>query len=144
MSGEASTLPESPPGRIPVGSGPQGPGNPSSPFTASQLTRLDEALTVSSRESGIRFSVYIGALVGSSRAAAEQLFSTLTDDAVLVAVAPGQRVVHIVTGKLSTRRLPNSACALAALSMRSSFAQGDLIGGLVNGLRQLSEAAGTA
>ncbi|MDP9117011.1 MAG: DUF5130 domain-containing protein, partial [Actinomycetota bacterium] len=31
-------------------------------FTSRQLTRLDEALTLSSRESGVLFSVYVGQL----------------------------------------------------------------------------------
>ena len=30
------------------------------PFTPVQLTRLDEALTLASRDSGLRFSVYLG------------------------------------------------------------------------------------
>ena len=40
------------------------------------------------------------------------------------------------------RRLPDRACALAVLSMTTSFAAGDLVGGIVNGLRQLSDQAG--
>jgi hypothetical protein len=58
-------------------------------------------------------------------------------------VSPGQRLLHIVTGPDSARRLPNRACALAALAMRASFANGDLVGGIVTGLRMLADAAGT-
>ena len=61
---------------------------------------------------------------------------------MLIAVSPGQRVVEVVTGASAARRLPDRACALAVLSMTSSFASGDLVGGLVNGLRQLSDQAG--
>ena len=43
-------------------------------------------------------------------------------------------MLHIVTGNESAARLPNRACALAALAMRASFTNGDLIGGIVNGL----------
>src|SRR5438270_14059520 len=45
------------------------------------------------------------------------------------------RSLHIVTGPESSKRLPNRACALAALAMRASFTNGDLTGGLVTGLR---------
>ena len=38
--------------------------------------------------------------------------------------------------------MPDRACALAVLSMTGSFAAGDLVGGIVNGLRQLSDQAG--
>lgn len=114
-------------------------------FNARQLSRIDEALTLSSHESGLTFSVYVGDLGDSPRAKAEALFEQLAakvDDAVLVAVSPGQRVLQIVTGLSSSKRLPNRACALAALGMRASFANGDLVGGIVTGLRMLADAAG--
>jgi uncharacterized protein DUF5130 len=111
-------------------------------FTARQLRRLDEALTLSSRESGLMFSLYVGELKAPARAHAEALFEKLTDDAVLIAVSPGQRTLHIVTGPVSAKRLPNRACALAALAMRAAFSNGDLTGGLVNALRMLSDSAG--
>ncbi len=111
-------------------------------FTARQLSRLDEALTLSSRESGLMFSLYIGELKAPARAHAEALFEKLSDDAVLLAVSPGQRTLHIVTGPVSAKRLPNRACALAALAMRAAFTNGDLTGGLVTGLRMLDDAAG--
>ncbi|TAM91299.1 MAG: DUF5130 family protein, partial [Jatrophihabitans sp.] len=55
------------------------------PFTPGQLTRMDEALTLSSRECGLAFSVYVGELRTPTRAHAEALFEKLTDDAVLLA-----------------------------------------------------------
>jgi len=115
------------------------------PFSPRQLARIDEAMTLSSRESGLTFSVYVGALEEPHRAAAESLFEILAeraDDPVLVAVSPGQRVLHIVTGTESAARLPNRACALAALGMRASFSGGDLVGGIVTGLRMLADSAG--
>lgn len=122
--------------------GPLGSERPDSPFTSRQLARLDEALTLSSRECGLTFSVYVGEFEAPSRAHAERLFERLTPSAVLLAVSPGQRVMHIVTGEESAQRLPNRACALAALTMRASFTNGDLTGGIVNGLRMLADAAG--
>jgi hypothetical protein len=114
------------------------------PFTPRQLSRLDEAMTLSSRETGIEFSVYVGKLDEPTREHAERLHSRLPrpGDGVLLAVSPEQRVLHIVTGEHSSRRLPDRACALAALSMRASLSVGDLVGALVNGLRMLSDQAG--
>jgi hypothetical protein len=122
--------------------GPHGSERADSPFTSRQLARLDEALTLSSRECALTFSVYVGALNPPTRAHAEQMFAELNDSAVLLAVSPGQRSLHIVTGEKSAERLPNRACALAALAMRASFSNGDLTGGLVNGLRMLADSAG--
>jgi hypothetical protein len=122
--------------------GPAGAERVDSPFTSRQLTRLDEALTLSSRECGLTFSVYVGALDTPTRGHAEQLFERLTPSAVLLAVSPGQRCLHIVTGEESAKRLPNRACALAALTMRAAFSNGDLTGGIVNGLRMLADSAG--
>lgn len=122
--------------------GPAGAHPASAPFTSAQLTRLDEALTLSSQETGLVFSVYIGELQAPARGHAEALFEKLDDNSVLLAVSPGQRVLQIVTGPSSVKRLPNRACALAALAMRASFANGDLTGGLVAGLRSLADYAG--
>ena len=138
MSGEVVSAS----GRQELQEGPQGHVALGGPFTAHQLGRLDEALTLSSRETGLTFSVYVGELKPPARAHAEALFERLDDRSVLLAVSPGQRLLHIVTGPESAKRLPNRACALAALAMRASFANGDLVGGIVTGLRMLADAAG--
>lgn len=140
MSGEESSRQ-----RTELGSGPTVNADSHAPFSSRQLARIDEALTLSSRETGLTFSVYVGELAEPTRASAEGLFEKLAteaDGAVLVAVSPGQRVLHIVTGETSARRLSNRACALAALGMRAAFAGGDLTGGIVTGLRMLADAAG--
>ena len=114
-------------------------------FSFKDLARIDEALTMSSRETGLRFTLYIGDLGPRTRVQAEELHARSGGnpaESVLIAVSPGQRVVEVVTGAASARRLPDRACALAVLSMTSSFAAGDLVGGIVNGLRQLSDQAG--
>jgi hypothetical protein len=114
-------------------------------FSFQELGRLDEALTMSSRETGLRFTLYLGDLGTPTRVRAEELHARSgpnPSESVLIAVSPGQRVVEVVTGAAAARRLPDRACALAVLSMTGSFAGGDLVGGLVNGLRQLSDQAG--
>lgn len=123
------------------------PAEPKVPFTPVQLARLDEALTLASRETGLDFSVYLGALGDDSRATAEQLHASVgakAANAVLVAVSPGQKIVEIVTGDESHRRLADRACKLAVMGMVASFKEGDLIGGLVSGLRMMADQAGSA
>ena len=78
------------------------------------------------------------------RGTAERLHAALADradEAVFLLVAPGQRRLEIVTGSSARRRVPDRACALAALSMTSSFGGGDLVGGVVQGLRMLADTA---
>ncbi len=114
-------------------------------FSYQELARLDEALTMSSRETGLRFTLYIGDLGRQTRLRAEELHSLSggnLGESVLIAVSPGQKVVEVVTGAAAARRMPDRACALAVLSMTTTFANGDLIGGIVGGLRQLSDQAG--
>jgi len=115
------------------------------PFTIRQLARIDEALTMASRETGLYFTVYVGALDVPIRGHAERLHAGLgpiAGFAVLLAISPGQRQLEIVTGTVSGLRLPDRSCALAALSMTASFGTGDLTGGIINGLRMLSDQAG--
>jgi hypothetical protein len=114
-------------------------------FTWQELARLDEGLTMASRETGLRFTLYVGDLGKRTRIRAEELFAQSGGDlteSVLIAVSPGQRVVEVVTGAAAARRIPDRACALAVLSMTNTFASSDLVGGIVNGLRQLSDQAG--
>jgi len=121
------------------------PAKPDVPFSSVQLARLDEALTLSARTTGLGFSVYVGDLGDDTRATAEALHAESGDvasAAVVIAVSPNQRKVEIVTGADSSRRLPDRACNLAVMSMVASFKEGDLIGGLVSGLRMLTDQAG--
>jgi uncharacterized membrane protein YgcG len=121
---------------------------PTVPFTTAQLARLDEALAVASRATGLDFSIYLGDLAADTRAKAEALHASVgpeaASDSVLIAVSPGQRVVEIVTGEEAYRRLPDRACKLAVMSMVASFKEGDLTGGLVSALRMLTDQAGSA
>ncbi|APU13656.1 MULTISPECIES: DUF5130 family protein [Actinoalloteichus] len=118
---------------------------PALPFTPSQLARLDEALTLAGRSTGLDFSIYLGGLGEDSRARAEELHASIgfaARDAVLIAVSPAGRVVELVTGFEAARRVPNRGCKLAVMSMVASFKEGDLVGGLLSGLRMLSDQAG--
>jgi hypothetical protein len=47
-----------------------------------------------------------------------------------------------VTGPEARLRLADRGCKLAVMSMVASFKEGDLVGGLLSGLRMLSGQAG--
>lgn len=114
------------------------------PFTTRQLLRLDEALRVADRSTGLTFSVYVGDLDEPVRGHAEKLHGQLADPArsVLLAVSPNQRLLEIITGEEARRRLFDRDCKLAALSMAAAFGGGDLAGGIISGLAQLADHAG--
>ncbi|MDQ3404420.1 MAG: DUF5130 domain-containing protein [Actinomycetota bacterium] len=131
-------------GRVSVAS-EKGPAAPGLPFSPVQLTRLDEALTLSARSTGLSYSIYLGALGENPRERAEELHTSIgstSSESVLIAVSPGQRKVEIVTGDEAARRIPSRGCNLAVMSMVASFKEGDLTGGLVSALRMLSDQAG--
>jgi hypothetical protein len=122
------------------------PDTPSGPFSPVQLSRLDEALTLASRDTGLDFSVYLGELGEDSRTAAERLHAAIGPEGandVLIAVSPGERVVEVVTGPDANVRLSDRGAKLAVASMVASFKEGDLVGGLVSGLRMMADQAGS-
>ena len=108
------------------------------------MLRLAEALRLADASTGFTFSVYVGDLDQPVRGHAEKLHGQMADpdQSILVAVSPNQRVLEIVTGEQARRRILDRAAKLAALSMSAAFGGGDLAGGLVSGLSQLTEAAG--
>jgi hypothetical protein len=111
-----------------------------------QRERIERARRGAEQTTGMRFWVRIGTFAGAPRIEAERLLTNLIDDphdaGVLILVGPGERRLEIMTTAAAKRRLPDSAVGLAVLTMSSSFGVGDLVGGLVNGLRQLSDSAG--
>lgn len=114
-------------------------------FSVPQLARIDEALTFAERDTGVHFSVYLGELGSDTRARAEELLSGLGDtapDSVVVAVSPGERVVEVVTGAHVSRRVTDRGARLAVMSMVTSFKEGDLVEGILGGLRMLADQAG--
>jgi hypothetical protein len=133
-----------PSGRISAAENLTEPSDADQPFTPVQLSRLDEALTLASRETGLRFSVYLGELGASPSVRAAELHGELEGaaEAVLVAVSPDQRVVEVLTGPAARVRLPDRGSKLAVMSMVASFKEGDLFGGLLSGLRMLADQAG--
>jgi Domain of unknown function (DUF5130) len=112
-------------------------------FSPRGRAEVERAARVAGELSGLTFSTYVGAAEGDPRAFAEALHAELPDalKSVLVLVDPSGRSLEIVTGREARRVLPDADCRLVVLSMQSSFADGDLVGGLVTGLQQLGEHA---
>lgn len=118
-------------------------------LSVNQQERIEHAVSLCRSQNGLDVSVLVGDLdlpdLGEFRAGAEKLHAALGDrshNAVLLVVAPGQRHVEIVTGPAARRRVPDRVAALAVLSMTTAFAGGDLAGGILDGLRQIAQAAG--
>ena len=115
-------------------------------FTREQSERIERARRAAESGTGMRFWLRVGEYDGDLKLEAERLLANLIanprDAAALVIVAPGARRVEILTTASGKRRLTDQAAGLVVLGMTSSFSVGDLVGGLVNGFRQLTDAAG--
>ena len=113
-------------------------------FTERQADHIRHALATARAETGLWFSVYIGSIEGDPRGQAQRLHAALgdvADHAVLLLVEPEARRVEIVTGAGASRRVDDRTAALASLSMATSFAGGDLVGGIVNGIGMMAGSA---
>jgi uncharacterized membrane protein YgcG len=115
------------------------------PFNSRQSRQIQDAVTHAIETTGLRFAVFIGPAEGSDvHQFAKRSLAALglaSDLGVVVVVDPGARRVEIVTGKGARLRLDDRSAGLASLSMATSFAGGDLAGGLANGLRMLAQSA---
>jgi len=114
-----------------------------------QQERIGSAVERVREENGLDLSVLVGDLelddLSQFRAASERLHAALGERspaAVLLMVAPGQRRVEVVTGPQVRRRVPDRVSALAVLAMTSAFRGGDLVGGIIDAVRQIADAAG--
>jgi uncharacterized membrane protein YgcG len=112
-------------------------------FTPDQLYDIERAVRNAEEASGLHFSVYVGGADSETRPFAQELLNELDDPdhTVLVYVDPAGRRLEIVTGAEAKRQLSDTAAGLAALTMQTSFATGDLTGGLVTGVQQLGTNA---
>ena len=112
-------------------------------FSAAQRHQIDKAIRDAETLCRYEFSVFVGRSEGESRPFAERLHATLVapERSVLVLVDPAARLLEIVTGTEVRRVLDDAEVQLAALTMQSAFAAGDLVGGIVQGVQQLAEHA---
>ena len=111
-------------------------------FSPRQKDEILRAIQLGRQNSGLNFSVYVGPAEGHPRAFARRRHAELgaeAPDAVLVLVDPTARALEIVTGSRARRWVDDRACALAAATMTTSFAAGNLAGGIIQGLQVLAE-----
>ena len=112
-------------------------------FSPSQRHEIDRAIRDAETLCRFEFSVFVGRADGESRPFAERLHAALVapDRSVLVLVDPAAKQLEIVTGLQTRRALGDAQVELAALTMQSAFAAGDLVGGITQGVHQLAEHA---
>ena len=153
-SGEVATVE---PGQLPHGSaittsgrisGVTEPGELSVhyPFALKDLVAIDDALKYGSRASRARFAIYLGDLGSDTAARAREILAKVPtpDNAVLLAVSPGQCVIEVVYGSQVRGRGAESAAPLGVAAASSAFEQGDLVDGLVSAIRVLSSGISPA
>lgn len=124
-----------------------GPVGSDDVLSSRQRRTLDGILSDAEHATGLRFAAYIGDLGSDSHAGAESLLDSLEGDApyaVLVAISPGQNTAEIVTGTEAALRISERGTRAAVLSVVASCGDGDLYGGLINGIRILADHAGEA
>ena len=112
-------------------------------FSSAERYALDETIRKAEQQSRVEFSLFVGSAEGDPRAFATQLHNSLVAPArsILIMVDPDARALEIVTGGYVRRTLTDKEVELTALQMQTSFAEGDLVGGLRRGIAMLAEHA---
>jgi uncharacterized membrane protein YgcG len=114
--------------------------------TRRQRRRIDAAVRAAEAHTGLQLCVVLGrAAEGDPRAQAEALFveaGLVERPAVLVLVDPPRRHVEVVTSPEAKARISDDDAAAAVAGMTVRFAQGDLVGGLTEGVGVLAQVAG--
>ena len=112
-------------------------------FSSAQEAEIDRAIRGAEMSCRFEFSVYVGAVDGPTKPYAQRLHAALSspDRSVLILVDPAAKAFEVITGSVVRRALTDDAVRLAAASMQSAFAHGDLVGGIKHGVKQLSDSA---
>ena len=112
-------------------------------FNSAERYQIDEAIRGAEQVSRFEFSVFVGRAHGDPRAFATQLHNSLVapSRSILIMLDPAARVLEIVTGGAVRRNITDQEVELTTLQMQSSFAEGDLVGGLRRGIQMLADHA---
>lgn len=104
---------------------------------------VDVAIRKAEQLSRIEFSVFVGLADGDPRTFATRLHNTLvaSSRSCLIMVDPTARAVEVVTGGHVRQRVSDEEVELAVAAMTTSFAAGDLVGGLRQGISMIAEHA---
>ncbi|BBY76341.1 hypothetical protein MPRF_32400 [Mycolicibacterium parafortuitum] len=110
------------------------------PFPIKDLVILDNALKYGSRRAKARFAVYVGDLGADTAATAREILGKVPtpNNAVLLAVSPDQHAIEVVYGADLKGRGIEAAAPLGVSAAAASFKEGNLIDGLISGIRVLS------
>ncbi|OAN38730.1 DUF5130 domain-containing protein [Mycolicibacterium iranicum] len=110
------------------------------PFPNKDLVILDNALKYGSRAAKARFAVYIGDLGADTAATAREILARVPtpDNAVLLAVSPNQKAIEVVYGSAVKGRGIEESAPLGVSAAAASFKEGNLIDGLISGVRVLA------
>jgi len=116
---------------------------PGGELSTAQRGEIDDAIRRAEQLCRFEFSVFIGQAQGERRAFATSLHNSLRapQRSVLVMLDPQAKALEVVTGGKVRERLSDQEVELAAVTMRSDFASGDLVGGLRKGIAMLAEHA---
>lgn len=112
-------------------------------ITDRQRLTIERAVAAAEQLCGLKFTVFVGQLPDGRVSAEAMLTGVDRDRTVLTAVDPTSRQLEIVTGSHAASVLDDRTCALAALAMTTTFAGGELVGGICNGITLMSYHART-
>ena len=112
-------------------------------FSSAEEFALDQAIRKAETLSRFEFSLFVGNAEGDPRAFASRLHNSLVAPprSIMIMVDPTARALEIVTGGAVRRTLSDKEVELTAAQMQSSFAEGDLVGGLKRGIAMLADHA---
>lgn len=112
-------------------------------FSSAEEFALDQAIRKAETLSRFEFSLFVGNAEGDPRAFASRLHNSLVapSRSIMIMVDPTARALEIVTGGAVRRTLTDKEVELTAAQMQSSFAEGDLVGGLKRGIAMLADHA---
>ena len=112
-------------------------------FSSAERFALDQSIRKAETLSRFEFSLFVGHAEGDPRTFATQLHNSLVapSRSIMIMVDPTARALEIVTGGTVRRTLSDKEVELTAAQMQSSFAEGDLVGGLKRGIAMLADHA---
>jgi hypothetical protein len=112
-------------------------------FNSAERYQIDEAIRKAEQVSRFEFSVFVGRADGDARTFATQLHNSLVapSRSILIMMDPAARCLEVVTGGDVRRTLSDREVELTIVQMQTSFAEGDLVGGLRRGIQMLADHA---
>lgn len=112
-------------------------------FSNADRLAIDATIRKCEQQSRIEFSVFVGEADGEPRPFATQLHNTLVapSRSVLIMIDPVARAIEVVTGGYVRSKITDAEVELAIAAMQTSFAAGDLAGGIRQGISMIAEHA---